>query len=73
MLGKSINVYLTEGGPGFMRLSNAIEQATKDVALAKLKVVFEAGKLFNDIDMVKLPLAIGSRAAMWLRMSQSKL
>lgn len=54
VLGKFINVYLAEGGSGFMRLSNAVDQTTKDLALTRLKAVFEAGKLFNDIDMVKM-------------------
>lgn len=51
VLSKSIKVYLASGGPGFMRLPEAIDQTAKDNALARLKAAFEAGKLFNDTDM----------------------
>ncbi|KAF2476365.1 uncharacterized protein BDR25DRAFT_209766 [Lindgomyces ingoldianus] len=54
VLSKYINVYLAEGGPGFRRLPEAIDQAAKDAALARLKAAFEAGKLFNDTDMGKM-------------------
>jgi hypothetical protein len=48
VLGRSINVYLAEGGTGFKRLPGVLDQTAKDAALARVKAAFEAGKLFND-------------------------
>lgn len=49
--GKSISTKLVTSAPDFWRPTDAISQPAKDLALAKTKAAFEAGKLFSDADM----------------------
>jgi hypothetical protein len=48
---KYIDVFISETGAGFMRLTGAISQDVKDAAFALVKERVENGVLFNDDDM----------------------
>ncbi|KAF2452534.1 hypothetical protein BDY21DRAFT_260342, partial [Lineolata rhizophorae] len=51
---KTIDVVISESGPGFKRLTGAISQDIKDAALAKAKERFESGNLFKSDDMKQM-------------------
>ena len=53
-LGKPINVLPASSGPGYIRLSEAIEQEHKTGALDKTKAAFESEKLFKKEDMKEM-------------------